>query len=84
MPSVTFQPIDSDLVAANRAYSRSSLRTRRMLKSYVLGSFVFGIIAVTLVWDEAADAKVLTFLGGVLFWTLILSLILALHYILLP
>lgn len=50
-----------------------------MLKSYVLGSFVFGIIAVTLVWDEPADAKVLTFLGGVLFWTLILSLILALH-----
>jgi hypothetical protein len=55
-----------------------------MLKSYVLGSFVFGVIAVGLVWDEPAEAKVVTFLGGVLFWSFILSLILGLNYVLLP
>jgi len=55
-----------------------------MLKSYVLGSLVFGVIAVGLVWDEPAVAKLVTFLGGVLFWTLLLTLILMLNYLLLP
>lgn len=55
-----------------------------MLKSYVVGGFVFGLIAVGLVWNEPAGSKVVTFLGGVLFWTLILSLILTLNYVLLP
>lgn len=84
MPSVTFQPIADDLVAANRAYFRSSLRTRRMLKSYLLGGLVFGVIAVGLDWQEPVKAKVTTLVDGVLFWTLLLSLILAFNYALLP
>lgn len=55
-----------------------------MLKSYVVGGFVFGLIAVGPPWNEPAGSKVVTFLGGFLFWTLILSLILTLNYVLLP
>ena len=55
-----------------------------MLKSFVVGGFVFGLIAVGFVLDEQAGTKVATFIGGMLFWTLILSLILALNYTILP
>ncbi|QXT34755.1 YcxB family protein [Sphingomonas sanguinis] len=74
----------SDLIAANRAYFWASLRTRRMLRSYAVGGFIFGLMSVGFAWNEPAGAKVIAFLGGVLLWTFFLGIFLSINYVLLP
>ncbi|MBL4858925.1 MAG: YcxB family protein [Erythrobacter sp.] len=84
MRSVSFIPVEADLIAAYRLHFRTSLKWKRSVWSYALGGLVFALIGTLFTeWDSAGAIMVGATLGF-LFWSFVLACILAVNYILIP
>lgn len=84
MRTTSFKPTAEDLLAANRLFYFSSLRSARALRAFALGGIVFAILAAAWAWDENFTQPLLAGVAGFLFWTLLLSIILLGNFLQLP
>ena len=84
MRSVSFMPIEADLIAANRLHFWSSLKWKRTVWSYALGALVFALVGTPLVGLDSDEGMVLGATLGLIFWSLLLTGILAVNYALIP
>lgn len=83
MSSISFQPTPEDVLAATRLHYSTSLRSRRMLNAYLLGSALCAAagFALARIFDLSL---ILIALGGAVFWPVFLSLVLLAGYLRLP
>lgn len=83
MPSISFQPTLQDVLAASRLHFIASLKTRRMLRAYLMGSALCAAAGLVLAWVLDLSL-ILTALAAAALWPLFLSLVLLAGYLRLP
>lgn len=84
MNSITFEPTAEDLLAANRLNFVATLNSRRVARSYALGSLTLGAVVAYAFWAWQLAPIILGAVIGVAYWLVFLSLILLSAYLRLP
>ena len=84
METIAYQLTQADLLAAQRLSLVASLRTKRLLRTYILGALICGVGAGVLSWDDGWTAALSAALLGALFWVIFLSLIYVSAYVQMP
>lgn len=84
MNSVAFQPTAEDLLAANRLSFMTTVKSRRVAKSYVLGSLAVGAGTACVFWAWQLGPIILGAAIGFVYWLIFFSLILLSGYLRLP
>ena len=84
MHSIAFQPTAEDLLAANRLNFMATVKSRRVAKSYALGSLAVGAVTAYVFWAWQLGPIILGAAIGVAYWLIFLSLILLSAYLRLP
>jgi hypothetical protein len=84
MNSITFEPTAEDLLAANRLNFVATLTSRRVAKSYALGSLTLGAVVAYAFSAWQLGPIILGAVTGVAYWLVFLSFILLSAYLRLP
>jgi hypothetical protein len=84
MYSTTFQPTPEDLLAAYRLNFHINLRSKRVLRAYTGGGAALAIAAALAAWTWGLSSVLLAGAGGLAYWIIMLSAILASVYYRLP
>jgi hypothetical protein len=84
MQSVTFQATPEDLVAAYRLNYTRTVKSKRVLRAYLVGGLLVAVAAGAAAWKWDLASVPLAMLGGFAYWALIFSLIILTAYLRLP
>ncbi|WP_442678036.1 YcxB family protein [Sphingomonas sp. ASY06-1R] len=84
MQSVTFQATPEDLVAAYRLNYALTVKSKRVLRGYLIGGLLVAVAAGGAAWKWDLASVPLAMLGGFAYWVLVLSLIILAAYLRLP
>lgn len=84
METASFQPTADDLLAGNRLFYRTSLRSWRVARAFLLGGAVFAAVFLSCVWGQGLIVMAFTAIGGVVGWAVALGVILLGNYLQLP
>jgi hypothetical protein len=84
MNSIAFQPTAEDLLAANRLNFLATVKSRRVAKSYSLGSLAIGVVTAYVFWTWQLGSIIIGAAIGVAYWLIFLSLIFLSAYLRLP
>ena len=83
MPSISFQPTVEDVLAASRLHFTTSLKAKRIQRSYLRGGAICATAGLAVAWFLDLPL-VLTAVVGLAYWILFLSLCLLAAYLRLP